>query len=110
MDAAQTRRVRGWILQFLADAPAMGDGDPAVMGSDMLVELVSSAGMPVVREEVERQLSYLKDKKLIAVEALKGQARRIAGSGMLARITSDGRDIVDGTTRDAGISMGAFAS
>jgi hypothetical protein len=104
------RRARGWILQFLADAPPDDDGDPRLMSSEQLAELVSSAGLSVMREEVEKQLSYLKDKKLIIVEPLKGSARRIAGAGMLARITSSGRDVVDGTTKDAGINLGAFAS
>jgi hypothetical protein len=110
MENVIVRRMRGWILQFLADAPPDEVGDPTAMSSEWLASLVSSAGVPALREQVELQLSYLKDKKLVVVEAMKGQARRIVGGGMLARITSTGRDIVDGTTKDAGISMGSFAS
>lgn len=109
MDAVITRRVRGWILQFLADAPPADNGDPTSVNSEWLATLVSSAGAGVVREEVEKQLAYLKDKKLVAVTPLQAHARRIVGGGMLASITAAGRDIVDGTTKDPGISMGTFA-
>jgi hypothetical protein len=104
MRIEETKRVRGLILQLLAGLPA-----DAFLTPDLFVTLIRSSGhRTVMREDVARELRYLADKKYVELEQLRGQAAQLVG-GASARILPAGRDVIEHTTNDPGIDLGAFA-
>lgn len=112
MSVTRTRRMRGLLLSFLAGEKIRGDGMPRQTAIDILARLLASAQMEASPPEVATELAYLKGKGYVEVERIPAETSRLLGSAaplMGARITSIGRDVVDGTTKDPGVDMGEFA-
>ncbi len=107
-DPATAKRIRGWILQFLAEMPQDGTGKRTEMSSDLLTSQLRATGLKLVREEVEVQLAYLADRGYVETHSFKGRAAHIMQGAISARITSKGQDVVEATTEDPGIDLGGL--
>lgn len=105
------KRVRGWILQFLADQAVGADGLRAQLTPERLQQDLFSASLEVSIDDVRAECSYLAGKRLVEMERFSGAAGRLLGGTRTGvRITSAGIDVKDGTTREPGIDLGVFAT
>ena len=105
------KRVRGWILQFLADQPVGADGLRAQLTPERLQQDLFAAAQEVSLDEVRAECGYLAGKCLVQMERFSGRAGQLLGGTRTGvRITSAGIDVRDGTTREPGVDLGVFAT
>lgn len=109
MDGDEVRRLRGWILQMLAEIPASFGGEPNFTNFEILFRRVQGVQAGVTTVRIEREIEYLGGKSYLEIKRFTGPAARIAGTGFGVRILPGGRDIVEQTTRDPGVDLGVFA-
>jgi hypothetical protein len=108
-DSERKRRVRGWVLQILALEPVQNSGKRVQVSMERLHKLVIDTGCLVSIEHVQEQISYLKGKGYVEVEQFTGIAAKMAGGvGYGVRVTPTGQDLVDHTTTDIGVDLGAL--
>lgn len=107
--AERRRRVRGWILQLLAQEPVGPDGAHSQLRPERLQELLFVAGFELSVEEVRGECGYLAQKKLVEVEQFRGTAGKLLGGLRTGvRLLAAGTDIIESTTTDPGIDLGIF--
>jgi hypothetical protein len=108
-ESEHKRRARGWILQILSLEPVGNNGKRMQVSMERLHQLVVSADCIISLSQLQEHVSYLRGKGYVDVEQFTGLAARIAGGvGYGVRLSATGQDIVDRTTTDAGVDLGAF--
>jgi len=108
-----TRRLRGWVLQFLAQTHVRGDGVKRELPLDTIRKLVTETALDlsaITEVEVAEAVYYLRDKGYVTVMrfAPEQQALLPGRPASGARLTAAGTDVVDGTVQDPGVDLGVF--
>jgi predicted ArsR family transcriptional regulator len=80
------REMTRWRILRTLDA-----GRPVAVSEQVLCQVVADLKLPVNRDDIRRELSYLEDKKLVAVE------NRDTNRPWEAELTAEGVDVVEYT-------------
>ena len=89
------RRIRGWILKFLAEE------HPASIEVSTIHHLLDDLRYTISREECESHISYLCEKAFARKES-----RGLAGKEIvMVTITPEGLDLLDVFTKDVGVEI-----
>ena len=104
-----TRRARGWILQFLGQEPVNGEGKRSLLTAERLQSLLFDAAYDLPLDEVKAQIAYLREKGLVETERFTGVAARVlGGTAQGVRINAAGVDVLEKTAVERGVDLGIF--
>jgi hypothetical protein len=98
--AARMSRLRGAILLLLAEAT------PEPLNAEVLRGVLERHEMRVTTQELAQALDYLRGRGYVDYQVIEPRDYPALPRLVSVRITAAGRDLVEGTTDDAGVDLG----